>query len=61
MINLLLAAIYEQATATTLNINWGVRPYREREVMMPWEKGEVVPGWKPQISMTNGIEKLLHN
>lgn len=50
-----LAAIYETTTATKLHINWGVKPYREREVMVPWERGELVPEWKAKISLEKGI------
>ena len=53
-----LAAIYEQATGTTLNINWGVRPYREREVMIPWENGVIVPDWKQNVTIEQGIKTL---
>lgn len=42
-----LAAKYEQEHRVHLNIEWGARPYRVREVMNPY-KGNVLPGWKPQ-------------
>jgi hypothetical protein len=38
-----------------LNINFGGRPYREREVMIPWQNGKVVPGWKPYVSLEAGL------
>ena len=41
-----LAAKYEQEHNVHLNIDWGVLPYREREVMVPY-KGNVLPSWKP--------------
>lgn len=53
-----LAAIYEEATNARLNINWGAMPYRQREVMNPWERGEVVPNWKPTVSIIDGIKEL---
>lgn len=53
-----LAAIFKETTGNKLNINWGEKPYREREVMIPWEKGVVVPGWKPKISLKDGIRKI---
>jgi CDP-paratose synthetase len=56
-----LALIYEETTQTKLNINWGGREYREREVMDPWLSGIVVPGWKPKVSVEQGIKSLLHN
>jgi CDP-paratose synthetase len=54
-----LAGKYESATGKKLNITWGGRPYREREVMIPWENGITVPGWEPKVSIIDGIRKLL--
>ena len=56
-----LAAIYEEATGSKLNINWGARAYREREVMVPWMDGKVVPGWKPKIPLEAGIKSFINN
>ena len=53
-----LAVIFEKVTGKKLTIRWGGRPYRDREVMIPWEKGEVVPGWVPRISIEEGIRRL---
>lgn len=41
-----LAAVYAQNNNVKLNINWGGRPYRQREVMIPYV-GNVLEGWKP--------------
>ena len=41
-----LATEYERKHNVKLNIEWGARPYRVREVMTPY-KGNVLPGWKP--------------
>jgi len=54
-----LAKIFEEATNSKLNIVWGVREYREREVMAPWNKGVVVPGWKPKHSLKEAIKKTI--
>lgn len=40
-----LAKMFEKAMGKTLHINWGGRPYREREVMIPY-KGNILPNWK---------------
>lgn len=42
-----LAARYEQEHHVHLNIEWGARPYRPREVMTPY-KGNLLPAWQPQ-------------
>ncbi len=54
-----LSIIFEKATDTKLNISWGEREYREREVMLPWSKGNVVPGWKQQFSLAEAIKNTL--
>jgi nucleoside-diphosphate-sugar epimerase len=53
-----LAKVYENATGETLNIVWGERPYRDREVMYPWDKGEAVPGWKQNTPLAVAIRKV---
>ncbi len=54
-----LVGIYEDQTRVTLDIEWGGRPYRDREVMEPWSRGVVLPGWSPQISLQEGIKRIL--
>ena len=54
-----LATIFEEATGYKLNIQWGAREYREREVMQPWDQGEVVPGWKAKYSLKEAIRKTI--
>jgi len=54
-----LAKAYESATGDTLDITWGERPYRDREVMFPWDKGEAVPGWKQNTSIEDAIKKVI--
>lgn len=39
-----LAEIYECKNKVKLNINWGGRPYRKREVMKPY-RGYILDGW----------------
>lgn len=42
-----IAANYEKAHNVHLNIEWGARPYRIREVMKPYI-GNTLPGWSPK-------------
>lgn len=53
-----LVVAYGQAIGKSLFIKWGGRPYRFREVMVPWSKGERLSGWKPRIGLTEGIKKM---
>ena len=50
-----LVAGYSQIIGQPLLIEWGARPYRPREVMLPWNKGEIVPGWEPKVALAAGI------
>ncbi len=53
-----LAQLFSNVSGRKLNIEWGGRPYREREVMIPW-KGTPVPGWKAEIDVQKGIKLFL--
>lgn len=55
-----LVSVFEKATKTRLSINWGKKPYRPREVMLPWNRGEPIPGWQPKISVEEGIKKTFN-
>ena len=54
-----LAKIFEKATNSRLDIHWGARDYREREVMSPYNVGEVVPGWKQQYTLEEAIRRTV--
>lgn len=54
-----LIRIYEKITGKKLNIEWGGLPYRKREVMVPYTKGNILPGWSPKIDLEKGILKII--
>ena len=54
-----LIKIYENVSKTKLNVDWGGRPYKTREVMHPWSGGVTLPGWSPKVSIEKGIKILL--
>ena len=39
-----------------INVVWGGKPYRKREVMNLWVNGENLPNWKPKISLEEGLK-----
>lgn len=41
-----------------LDINWGGRAYRDREIMDPSGIGTVLPGWKPKYQWARGVKNL---
>lgn len=47
------------AAGATPEIEWGGRPYRDREVMQPWTGGETLPGWAPRIPLESGLAELV--
>lgn len=53
-----LVALFEREAGVALDIGWGERPYREREVMLPWQ-GPALPGWRPKIDLSTGIRLVL--
>ena len=53
-----LVKIYEEVIGRKLPIEWGGRTYRNREVMMPWNKGRLLPGWSVRIGVEEEIRKI---
>ena len=53
-----LAAVFSRCVGAPLHINWGARPYREREVMVPWSTGSPLPGWRPNVALEEGLRRL---
>ena len=53
-----VVATFEEAAGRKLAIEFGKRPYRQREVMQLWE-GPALPGWKPKITMLEGFRDLI--
>jgi len=56
-----LASLFEEVTNSQLNINWGGRDYRQREVMHPYDLGENVPNWNQKYSLKNAIKKTVED
>ncbi len=50
--------IFCEVTGCTLEITWGGRPYRERELMDPRPLYPPVPGWAPRYTLEAGIRKM---
>ncbi len=46
---------YLDITKTNIDIEWGRRPYRAREVMTVASDLNLVPGWVPQVSFQSGF------
>lgn len=46
------------APSLPAKIFWGARPYRQREILSPWESAPVLPGWEPTICLADGLARL---
>lgn len=53
-----LVALVEREAGRKLEIEWGGRPYRRREVMAP-PRGLRLPGWAPAVDLQTGIRLVL--
>jgi len=59
-----LSKVFEKVTNQALNIHWGGREYRYREVMKPYSYGEHIPNWKQKYTLEEAIKntiKAMHN
>jgi nucleoside-diphosphate-sugar epimerase len=54
-----LISIIEGAKGQKLNVKWGARPYRKREVMMPFEGLERLPGWAATRKLEESLRELI--
>ncbi|WP_114381657.1 NAD-dependent epimerase/dehydratase family protein [Paenibacillus prosopidis] len=55
-----LVQAFEQATGRRLQIVWGGRPYRKREIMVPWNQGAALPNWTAKVSLQEGIKRFMN-
>jgi nucleoside-diphosphate-sugar epimerase len=47
--------VYNSVAEDRVRVVWGGRPYRDREVMIPWSGGNSIPGWEPTVSLHDGL------
>lgn len=53
--------IFENVIGYKLDINWGGREERKREVIEPWSNYEILPNWKSKLSLEDGLKKIYKN
>ena len=54
-----LVALLEQISGKSINVTFGARPYREREVMLPWQAGQQLPGWQTATNIRTDLAAML--
>ena len=53
-----VVAAFAGVAEAPLKVNWGTRPYRDKEVMTPWT-GPSLPGWSARVSLEEGMKRML--
>lgn len=51
-------AIYSEAVGREVAVLWGSLPYRPREVMVPWKNYTLLPGWRAEVALRDGIRRM---
>lgn len=54
-----IVALLEALRGQRLPVQWGARPYRVNEVMLPWHALHPLPGWQPRIRLEEGLAALV--
>jgi nucleoside-diphosphate-sugar epimerase len=54
-----LVLLFETIAGTKLNMVWGERPYRDREIITPWALSNRLPGWIPEVSLREGLTAFI--
>lgn len=50
---------FQAATGLRLDVRWGARPARPREMLRPWMTAGPPPGWSPRIRLDAGLRGLV--
>jgi nucleoside-diphosphate-sugar epimerase len=53
-----LVDMFGKVTGKPIDVEWGAQPYRARQMMTPWTRGVRLPGWKPMVSLEEGLRRL---
>lgn len=53
-----LTARIEAVTGRRVPVRWGAHPYRPREMLTHWHAGDPLPGWRPQVSLDDGLREI---
>ncbi|HMN13695.1 MAG TPA: hypothetical protein PKD55_15380, partial [Bellilinea sp.] len=56
-----LVAMLEQVSRRTLNVTFGARTYRKREVMETWIAGNSPPGFSPTKDLRSSLLSLVES
>jgi len=54
-----LVATFEDAVGVRLQVKWGARPDRTRDVFVPWTGFDAPPGWRPRVALRDGLRRSM--
>jgi nucleoside-diphosphate-sugar epimerase len=54
-----LVAAVERAAGHPIDVRWGVRPSRPREMLTDWTVSPPPPGWRPKVDLDEGLARVL--
>ena len=54
-----LVTRFESATGLTVDVEWGARAARPREMLRPWMIADAPPGWASKVSLDDGMRALV--
>lgn len=49
---------FEKSIGKKINVDFGAKPYKEREVMTPYSEYDYLPNWKAIVSIYDGFERF---
>lgn len=52
-----LVDVVGEVLGRSIEVDWGGRPYRPREVMTPWTPPRALPGWQPGVGLREGLAR----
>lgn len=52
-----LIDLFEEVTNKEINVQWGGREYRRREVMKLWHAYKTLPDWECEIELKDGLKR----
>ena len=54
-----IVEIYRTMLSRPVIISYGSKPYKNREVMKPTDKLEILPGWQAKVPLELGLKKVI--
>lgn len=55
-----IVSVVEKITEKSINVQWGAKKYRQREIMIPYYEYPVLPQWTTCVTLNDGIRRI-HN